>query len=125
MGTAKRTRSSYEIASEIASVLEGIALHQGPRALLHPDSKVALNVFGQRGFSVWTGELPEPRAAVRLADLPALAKVQKVFELATAEGMTPELSGQILAALLPPAIDALAIEVWTSFLEIKAKLQQG
>ncbi|MNV33992.1 hypothetical protein D3C71_1253920 [compost metagenome] len=124
MATANRTRSTHEIASEIASLLEAAAINQGPGKLTHHDAQVALNMFGNRGFSLWNGPLPEPRAAVPLAPLPALARVAEVFDLATQPGVSPALSGQILAALLPQAIDALALQVWDEFLAIKRRLQQ-
>lgn len=119
---AKGTRSTYEIASQIASVLWNASLHHGPRILLHPESKVALNMFGQVGFSVWTGELPEPRASVQLAPLPGTDRVREIFAVVTNPDLPADTAGEIVATLLPGALEELAIEVWAEFLLLKSKL---
>ncbi len=111
-----RRRPDIEIAAEIASLLESSVIETGPRTLLSPTACVTINALGMRGFALFSA-LPEGTSTyVSLADLPAMRRVRDLFNsIGDLDSMPPELVAEMLAALLPPCIDRLAIEVWEQF----------
>ena len=109
--------SQYDIASMIASTIDGVFTEMGPQKLFQDDFQIIVDNQGQ--ISGYWGDDPSSwpgyKSSVLLADLDELANMKEVLSWDTYKSLPPEtakeLAGVIWSTLGYEMVDKLAIAV--------------